>query len=453
MTLDREEVAAHSFHRVGGKVWARGEGIWLVDADGQRYMDASGGPMVVNIGHGRPEPAEAAAKQLREVGYLMPGFANESRVELSRRIEALAPEGLNRVWFGSGGSEAVEAATKFAIQAQQVMGRGGRYKVLGRRNSYHGNTIWTLSIGHFPSRREPFLPLMQPTEHVADCNCYHCPFGKTYPECDLACADDLEARILAEGPDTVAAFIAEPIVAAAAGVVPPPSADYFRRIREICTKYDVLLIVDEVVTGFGRTGLPFAVQHWDVRPDLIVFAKGVASGYAPLAGFIAADELVAAFDDQHLPFNTLFTYSAHPVSCAIGVAVQKVVEDEGLIARSAEMGDYLATRLEGLHEVPIVGDIRGMGLLRGIEIVANQETGERFPAALDVANDIQRELYRRNVLHYQGNWRDEEGAGAQLIIAPPFVIEREEIDLLVDTLAEVLADRAEAYAKERAAVS
>ena len=215
----------------------------------------------------------------------------------------------------------------------------------------------------------------------------------------------------------------------------------------------MLLIVDEVVTGFGRTGLPFAVQHWDVRPDVIVFAKGVASGYAPLAGFIAADELVAAFDEQNLPFNTLFTYSAHPVSCAIGVAVQKVVEDENLIARTAELGEYLATRLEGLREVPIVGDIRGMGLLRGIEVVANQETGERFPAAMDVANDIQRELYRRNVLHYQGNWRDDEGAGAQLIIAPPFVIERDEIDLLVDTLAEVLTDRADVYAKERAAVS
>ena len=453
MTLDRAEVAAHSFHRQGGKVWARGEGIWLIDADGERYMDASGGPMVVNIGHGRPEPAEAAAKQLREVGYLMPGYANESRIELTKRIEALAPEGLNRVWFGSGGSEAVEAATKFAIQAQQVMGRNGRYKILGRRNSYHGNTIFTLSIGHFPSRREPFLPLLQPTEHVADCNCYHCPFDQTYPDCGLACADDLEARILAEKPETVAAFIAEPIVAAAAGVVGPPSADYFRRIREICTKYDVLLIVDEIVTGFGRTGLPFAVQHWDVRPDVIVFAKGVASGYAPLAGFIAADELVAAFDEQGEPFNTLFTYSAHPVSCAIGVAVQDVMAKENLIERAAKMGDYLASRLEELHEIPIVGDIRGMGLLRGIEVVANQETGERFPAAMNVSNDIQRELYRRKVLHYLGNWRDEEGAGAQLIIAPPFVIERDEIDLLVDTLAEVLADRAEVYAEERAAVS
>ena len=451
MTIDRDEVAAHSFHRNGSKVWVHGEGIWLVDQEGRRYMDASGGPMVVNIGHGRPEPAEAAAKQLLEVGYLMPGYANESRIELTKRIEALAPEGLNRVWFGSGGSEAVEAACKFAIQAQQVLGRAGRYKVLGRRNSYHGNTIYTLSIGHFASRREPFLPLLQPEQHVSDCNCYHCPFDKTYPECELACADDLETRILAEGPESVAAFIAEPIVAAAAGVVVPPSADYFRRIREICTRYDVLLIADEIVTGFGRTGLPFAVQHWDVRPDVIVFAKGVASGYAPLAGFIAADELVAAFDERDEPFNTLFTYSAHPVSCAIGVAVQDVVAKENLIARSAEMGEYLAQRLEGLHEIPIVGDIRGMGMLRGIEIVANQETGERFPAALDVANDIQRELYRRQVLHYQGNWRDDEGRGAQIILAPPFVIERDEIDLLVDTLSEVLSDRADAYATARAA--
>jgi len=449
---DRERAGRHQFHqRQSSRVWTHGEGVWLFDDEGRRFLDGSGGPMVVNIGHGREEVAEAAAQQIRTLGYAMPGYALDARTELAERIEALTPPGLNRVWFGSGGSEAVEAATKFARQAQTLRGFPGKYKVIGRRNSYHGSTLFTLSIGGFQSRRDPYLPMLSPMPHIVDCNCYRCPFGKTYPECGLACADDLEARIIAEGPETVAAFIAEPVVAAAAGAVPPPSGDYFQRIREICTKYDVLFIADEIVTGFGRTGMPFAMQHWGVRPDIIVFAKGVASGYAPLAGFIAADELVEPFDDAGEMFNTIFTYSAHPVSCAIGAKVQEIVERERLIERSRELGDYLGERLESLNEIPIVGNVRGMGLLRGVEIVRNQETGEPFPADLDVPNDVQREMYRRGVLHYQGNWRDEEGGGAQVILAPPFIIEREEIDLLVDTLAEVLWDRHRAYSERGAA--
>ena len=452
MTRSDAELLNLQFHRQAvPPVWSSGEGVWLINEDGERYLDASGGPMVVNIGHGRSEVADTAHKQISTLSYAMPGYAIESRLELTERIQKLTPNGMDRVWYGSGGSEAVEGALKFAIQTQQVSGRPDKFKILGRQNAYHGSTLFTLSAGDMPERRAPYLKLLpdvvQDIQPVADCNCYHCPLGLEFPSCELACADDLETRILAEGPETVAAFIAEPIVAAAAGVVAPPTPEYFTKIREICDKYDIIFIADEVVTGFGRTGLPFASQHWDVLPDIIVFAKGVASGYAPLSGFIAQDTLVDQFDETGQRFNTLFTYSEHPVSCAIGAKVQEIMDEENLIQRSAQMGDYLGRKLEALSEISIVGELRGQGTLRGIEIVANQETGDPFPADINVAVDIQKHLYKRNILHYLGYWRDDLGQGAQLILAPPFVIEESEIDLLVETLGEVLDERGAAYRK------
>jgi len=450
MPRSPEEIKELQFHRAGTPpVWIKGEGVWLVNDAGERFLDASGGPMVVNIGHGRSEIADVAAEQIKTLAYTLPGMIVESRLKLTEQIQQITPLGMNRIWYGSGGSEANEAAMKFSIQAQQVMGREGKYKILGRRNAYHGSTIFTLSVGDMPERRKAYLPLLPDVldniEPVADCNCYHCPFNLEYPDCDLACANDLEKKILDQGPESVAAFIAEPVVAAAAGVVAPPNTEYFTRIREICDKYDVLFIADEVVTGFGRTGVPFASQHWDVLPDIIVFAKGVASGYAPLAGFIAADVLVDAFDDTHTRINTLFTYSEHPVSTAIGAKVQQIMKEEDLITKSATNGEYLANKLEALREIPIVGDIRGMGSLRGIEIVANQETGDPLPARLNVAEDIQKHLFKNHILHYLGYWRDDDGAGAQLILAPPFIINEQEIDLLVETLGDVLSERASAY--------
>ena len=317
MPRSPEEIKELQFHRMGTPpMWTKGEGVWLVNDAGERFLDASGGPMVVNIGHGRSEIADVAAEQIKTLAYTLPSVIVESRLKLTEQIQKLTPLGMNRIWYGNGGSEANEAAMKFSVQAQQVMGREGKYKILGRRNAYHGSTIFTLSVGDMRERRKAYLPMLPDIldniEPVADCNCYHCPFNLEYPDCDLACANDLETKILDQGPESVAAFIAEPVVAAAAGVVAPPTTEYFTRIREICDKYDVLFIADEVVTGFGRTGVPFASQHWDVLPDIIVFAKGVASGYAPLAGFIASDVLVDAFDDTHTRINTLFTYSEHP---------------------------------------------------------------------------------------------------------------------------------------------
>lgn len=444
--MDRQTANAFMFQRTprGPLIIERGEGVYLYDSKGHKYIDASGGPMVVNIGHGRREVAEAVARCMERLTYVLPVFAHEERLELAERIQKLTPGSLNRIWFGSGGSESVEAALKLAYQYQTVRGKPGKHKMLSRRQSYHGNTALTLAVGGMTARREAFAPLLPRGYHVAEAHCYRCPFGQTYPECALACAEDLERRILDEGPETVAAFIAEPVVAAAAGVVPPPPG-YFARIREICDAHDVLFIADEVVTGFGRTGRNFGLDHYDVVPDIMTFAKGVASGYAPLGGMAVRDEIMEVFENDGVEFNTIFTYSAHPSACAAGNAVQRILEEECLIERAAEMGEYLGEALQRLTDLPIVGDVRGLGLLWGIEFVQDKATGAPFPAELDVKVDILRQCMRRGVVMYPGYGVDSEGRGDQLILAPPFIIERHQIDEIVDVLDSVIRERTQAY--------
>lgn len=440
--MNFQEANEHMFTRdPRGKplIIERAEGIYLHDARGHRYMDGAGGAMVVNVGHGRPEVADAVARTMRRVNYVLPVFAHEERIELAKRIRALTPGTLNRIWFGSGGSESVEAALKFCYQYQTVAGRPEKRKILSRRVSYHGNTILTLSVGHTRARRAVYAPLLSDGHHIAEAVCYRCPFDATYPDCGLACAEDLEARIQAEGPETVAAFIAEPVVAVAAGVAPPPP-DYFARIRAICDKYDVLLVFDEVVTGFGRLGRNFGADYFGVTPDLLVFGKGVASGYAPLGGFAARDALVEAFEAAGTDFNTIFTYSAQPMACAAGIAVQDILQEAQLIARAERQGRRLGETLAALRDLPIVGDVRGAGLLWGIEFVRDQSTKEPFPADRTLAMDILRRCFRRGLICYVGAWTDARGRGDQLILAPPFIIEDGEIDRMVAILDEAIRE-------------
>ncbi len=440
--MDLQEANEHMFTRdPRGKplIIERAEGIYLYDSRGYEYMDGSGGAMVVNVGHGRAAVADAVAATMARVNYVLPVFAHEERVELAKRIRALTPGALDRIWFGSGGSESVEAALKFAYQYQTVRGRPEKHKMLSRRISYHGNTILTLSVGHTQARRTVYAPLLQKGYHVAEAVCYRCPFDAMYPDCGLACAEDLEARILAEGPDTVAAFLAEPVVAVAAGVAPPP-ADYFARIREICDTYDVLLVFDEVVTGFGRLGRNFGADYFDVVPDLLVFGKGVASGYAPLGGFAAREDLVTAFEEAGVDFNTIFTYSAQPMACAAGVAVQDILRDEGLIARAEQQGRRLGEALAPLRDLPIVGDVRGAGLLWGIEFVEDRDTKAPFPAERKLTADLLARCFRRGLLVYPGARKDDQGRGDQLVIAPPFIITDDEVDRLAGILDEAIRE-------------
>jgi adenosylmethionine-8-amino-7-oxononanoate aminotransferase len=420
------------------------EGVYLYASSGHRIIDASGGPMAVSIGHGRPEVAEAAARVLREVSYVLPVFASEARIELVKRIKKMLPAELRNVYFCSGGSEANEAAIKFARQYQVLSGRETRYKVISRNLSYHGMTLLTLSVSDVKMRQRDFLPMLWKNPRVEPCYCYRCPFGKEYPGCDIDCALELEERILAEGPDTVAAFIAEPIVASAGGgLVPPP--EYFPIIRETCDKYDVLFIADEVVTGFGRTGRNMGLDWFGVVPDVATFAKGVSSGYAPLAGMAVRDELVALFQEREAEFQHLYTFSAHPIACAVGAEVMRIVEEENMVARAKQVGKYLEESLLELMDLPMVGDVRGKGMLWAIEFVKDKSTKEPFPKQKNVKMDVITRCLLKGVFFYPGYYEDEQGRGDMLMIAPPFIITEEQIDECVGILRETLQDSRDRY--------
>lgn len=422
----------------------RTEGVYLHTSSGHRIIDASGGPMAVSIGYGRPEVADAAARVLREVSYVIPVFASEARIELVKRIKKRLPEELRNVYLCSGGSEANEAAIKFARQYQVLAGRESRYKVISRNLSYHGMTFLTLSISDVKTRQRDFLPMLWKNPRIEACYCYRCPFGKEYPECDIDCALQLEARILEEGPDTVVAFIAEPIVAAAGGaLVPPP--EYFPLVRKICDKYDVVFIADEVVTGFGRTGKNMGLECFGVVPDIATFAKGVSSAYAPLAGMAVRNEFVALFQDREAEFQHLYTFSAHPIACAIGNEVMRIIEEENMIARAEQMGKYLHESLLQLMDLPMIGDIRGKGMLWAIEFVKDKRTKEPFPKEKKVKMDIIVQCLLKGVFFYPGYYEDERGRGDQLMIAPPFIITEEQIDECVAVLRETLQDSRDKY--------
>lgn len=421
------------------------EGVYLHDSFGRKILDASGGPMAVNIGHGRKEIAEAAKKVMEDVTYVLPVFATEARIDLVKRIKKVVPEELSEIYFCSGGSEANEAAIKLARQYQVLAGRESKHKVISRNLSYHGMTFLTLSIGDVKARQRDFTPMLWENPRIEPCYCYRCPFGKEYPGCDIDCALALEKKILEEGPETIVAFIAEPIVASAGGgLVPPP--EYFPIIRETCDKYDVLLIIDEVVTGFGRTGKKMGMDHFGVLGDIITFAKGVSSAYAPLAGMAVKKEIGDFFKEKDAEFQHLYTFSAHPLCMAIGVEVQRIMEDEKLMERAEQMGNYLHESLLQLQEdFPIIGDIRGKGMLWAIEFVKDKETKETFPKEKNVKMDIIMNCMIKGVFFYPGYFEDENGQGDHIMVAPPFIITEEQIDDCISVLRETLEESQDRY--------
>jgi adenosylmethionine-8-amino-7-oxononanoate aminotransferase len=438
--MDNQKIFESMFlRRPSPLLVTRTEGVYFYTADGRKILDASGGPMAVNIGYGRREVAEAVSRSMARVSYVLPVYSSQARVELSERIRKFLPESLNRLYFCSGGSEANEAAIKLARQYHVLTGHESKYKIITRDLSYHGMTIATLSMGDIKMRKRDFVPMLWDSRRIQACYCYRCPFQRTYPGCDLECARALEKKILEEGPDTVSAFMAEPIVAAAAGAtVPPPG--YFPLIREICDRYGVLLIFDEVVTGFGRTGEKMGMNHFQVVPDLVTFAKGVSSAYAPLGGMAVKDRILEPFEKSRSDFQHLYTFSFHPLSCAVGNEVLRIIEEEHLLERAAVMGDYLSKRLARLESLPLVGDIRGKGLLRGIEFVRDKKTKEPFPREKSVKNRILRACFRKGVSFYPGYYEDELGRGDHIMISPPFIITEEQIDQCLDILQEAIEE-------------
>lgn len=438
-------VGGHVFYRSFRKEYPtieRGEGVYLYDSLGRRYLDASGGAVVVAIGHGVPEIAEAMQRQMARVSFAHTSqFTNEPQERLAAALAALAPGDLKRILFVSGGSEAVEAAIKLARQYHLERGRPGKHRVVGRWQSYHGTTLGALSASGHVGRRRNSLPLLLDFPHIPPCHCYHCPFDRTYPDCRVACATELETAIRREGPDSIAAFIAEPVVGAAAGATVPPR-EYFPMIRDICDRHDILFIADEVMTGLGRTGRNFAIEHWGVTPDLIATGKGIASGYAPLGALLVSDRICRTIEGGSGAFAHGHTYMGHPLSCAIGLAVLEYVQRHDLIRRCAAMGEVLMRGLMSLRDHPLVGDIRGKGLMVGVELVEDKGARRPFDRSRRAAETLAEIAFANGLIIYPGTGGADGVLGDHVLIAPPFVITEEEIGELVSSLGKSLDELA-----------
>jgi adenosylmethionine-8-amino-7-oxononanoate aminotransferase len=409
---------------------ARAEGAYLYTDEGRSILDAAGGAIAVNVGHGRSEVVEAVSEALQEVSYTVPTFATPQRDRLVQRLrDSWLPPELTRVYLASGGSEAVEAALRTARQHHVAAGRPKRTQIIARHRSYHGATLATLGLGGHVARRSGLEPMFPAFRKVPECNCLRCPLAKSYPDCEVACAAALDEEIDRLGPENVAAFVAEPIVGASGGALVPP-AEYWPAIQEICRTHGVLLIIDEVMTGFGRTGRRFGIEHFGVKPDILVSGKGLASGYAPISGVFATDAVVeplAAAHDQVM----FYTFGALPAACAAADSVLAILEREDLVRAAAENGEALRKRLRGLESHPNVAEIRGRGLLIAVELVRNRETLERFPAAANLTGRIVAAGLRDGVFFYPGGIGD----GRNLVmLGPPFGIGAGEIERIGATL-------------------
>jgi adenosylmethionine-8-amino-7-oxononanoate aminotransferase len=426
--------------RVRPPVFVRGEGLELIGADGRRYLDAASGVGVTCLGYTAPEVAEAIRAQGDTLQYLHAlRFEAPPVRELADLVSAITPDSLDRVFFASGGSEAVESSFKFARQYWLERGQPERWRIIGRWPSFHGNTLATLSAGWHAERRKRHGPLLLPFSHVEMPNTYRgCAHCRHAGRCSLACADELERTVLKLGPGTVAAFIAEPVVAAAAGAMTPPD-DYFSRIRQICDRYEILLIADEVVTGFGRLGRWFGSQRLGMDPDIIVFAKGISAGFAPLGGFAARASLVDAMTNGSGRFEHNFTFAGHPVAAAAGIAVLRIIDQEKLVERVAALEgaffDHLKAHVGGL---PIVGDVRGMGFLAGVELVADRATKSPFAPQAGVANRAAGLGLEEGVIVYPGAGGVDGEAGDYLLLMPPFIAAEPDLERMCRRLGRAL---------------
>ena len=421
----------------------RGEGCFIFTSEGRRYLDASGGAAVVTIGHGVEEVARAMSEQAGQLAYVHSSqFHTAITDRLAQRILALAPRGMRaggRVYFTSGGSEATETALKLARQYWLERGDRKRWRVISRWQSYHGTTLGALAVSGNVRRREPFGPMLPEWGHIHPCFCYRCPLGLQYPSCKVDCADELERLLEREGSENVAAFIFEPVVGATLGAVVPPEG-YVQRIADICRRHGILLIADEVMSGMGRTGKAFAVEHWGVTPDMILVGKGIASGYAPLGAVIVARHVAEAFSRGTGAFLHGFTYSAHPVAAAAGNAVLDYIEHENLFARVEPVGQELRAALEPLRKYSVVGDIRGKGLLFGIELVHNARMREPFPPDAQIALRIQEDALEAGVMTYPIQGCADGTRGDHILLAPPFTITSKMIEMIAAGLDHAIAD-------------
>jgi adenosylmethionine-8-amino-7-oxononanoate aminotransferase len=429
-------MSSYEAHEV--PIIVKGEGPWVWDSRGKRYLDGLSGLFVVNAGHGREQLAEAAHRQAKQLAYFpLWSYAHPNAIELSERLADLAPGDLNRIFFTTGGGEAVETAWKIAKQYFRAKGQPGRYKVLSRNIAYHGTTMGALSITGVPAIKEQFAPLTPGGVRVANTNFYRAPyFADDLEAFGQWAADDIEARIDMEGADTVAAVFLEP-VQNSGGCFPPPPG-YFKRVREICDRHGVLLVSDEVICAFGRLGAWFGAQRYDYQPDMITCAKGLTSGYSPLGAVLVSDRLMEPFVSGTATFAHGFTFGGHPVSTAVALANLDVFEKEDLVGQANRRAPNLRAVLDGLRDLPIVGDVRGAGYFYGIELVKDKGTKETF-------DDEESERLLRGFLSpalFEAGLvcRADDRGDPVIQLAPPLVCDQEHFDLIGDVLRGVLTE-------------
>jgi adenosylmethionine-8-amino-7-oxononanoate aminotransferase len=426
------------FTRMGGHeppIIVRGEGCYLEDSNGKRYLDALAGLFAVQVGYSYGEEmGQAALEQMRELPfYTNWSYAHPRAIELAHEIAQLTPGDLNRVFFVSGGSEAVESAWKLARQYHHARGER-RWKAVGRRVAYHGTTMGALSINGIAALRTPFEPLVPDTLHVRNTNRYHRPPDETEEEFTAFLLEDLDSAIEQAGPETVAMVLMEPVQNAGGAFTPP--AGYWKGVREICDRYGILLCADEVITGFGRLGSWFGSEHYDIKPDMITCAKGLSSAYASIGAVVASDRVVEPFLNDAATYTHGITFGGHPVQCAIALKNLEIMKRERVVENVRDNGDAFRATLAQLLDLPIVGDLRGTGFFYALELVKDKETRETF-------NDEECETLLRGFLSPQlfekGLICRADDRGDPVIqISPPLIATQKEFDIIAGTIGEVL---------------
>lgn len=433
--------------RQGLPVIVRGDGPWVFDHSGRRYLDGLSGLFTVNAGHGRSELAAAAAEQSTTLGYFpLWSFGHEPAIRLAAELATLAPGDLNRVFFTSGGGEALESAWKVAVQYFAAIGQPARRKVISRDYAYHGTTLGALSITGIPVIREPFEPLLPWAVKVPNTNRYRCGSCAHLDACSLDCADEVERTILREGPETVAMIVMEPVQNTGGALVPPEG--YWARMREIADKYEILLVSDEVICAFGRLGHFFACERFGYQPDMIIFAKGVTSGYAPLGGFIASDRVAAPFvEGDRSVFLHGLTFGGHPVSCAVALANIELMKREDLPGRVLRNEGVFDEVMESLRDLPFVGDVRGCGYFRVVELVKDKATKQSFDdAECDwlLRDQLSPRIFDKGLI-----CRADDRADPVLVLSPTLVCGPDELRFIGRVLTEAITETAEAFGTTR----
>lgn len=421
----------------------RGEGIYLFDENGKRYIDGSSGAMVSNIGHSNPRVLAKIKAQMDKAtfGYRL-HFRTHPSEDLAAKTVSLMPEGLDRVFFVSGGSEAVESAVKLARQYALTQGEEARYKVISRFPSYHGSTFGALELTGYDPLCKPFKPMLREMPKVAAPTSYLDRDNLSEEQRGLKYAEFLRDKIIEEGPETVLAFIMEPVGGASTGALVAPDS-YYGRVREICDEFGVLLIYDEVMTGAGRTGKFLAAEHWGITPDIVAMSKGFGAGYAPLGAMVAGSRLVEPVLNAG-GFLHGFTYAGNPMACAAGLAVLEEMEEQNLIENAARMGKVLMAQLHGLMERhPFIGDVRGKGLLTAFEFVADRNTMDPLPTSLNAYDRLVELAYARGLIIYSRRTRGGT-SGDHFLLAPPLIITEDQIGEMM----EILRDALDAFARE-----